>query len=300
MTETELHKLKQQRVGIYYFSATENTAKVARLYRDALGGFFKSCELIRLPLAEDGAMSSSEYDLIGIGYPVHAFNAPELVLRFASSLPMQENGRRVFLFKTSGEPMILNRASSLKLKKILKRKHYIVTNEYSYCMPYNIIFKHTDGEAYRMWQTAQALVALDTREIAEGKPRREGKLFLGGLFAFIMRIEHFGARLNGRFFAVKGACTLCGRCVKNCPMGNISIKDGKIVFGKNCAMCMRCSFFCPKNCIKIGLFDKWRVNGEYSFAESYDMKSPHEKYCKRAYRRYFAEAKKRIEEGAKN
>jgi hypothetical protein len=41
--------------------------------------------------------------------------------------------------------------------------------------------------------------------------------------------------------------------------------NNKYKFGRKCQMCMRCSFICPENCIKIGLYDKWRVNGKYEF-----------------------------------
>ncbi len=67
-------------------------------------------------------------------------------------------------------------------------------------------------------------------------------------------------------------------------------------FGKDCLMCMRCSFFCPKNSIKIGLFNSWRVNGEYSFKPGNpDEKSKHDNYCKKAYDRYFEYAENRNE-----
>ena len=28
-------------------------------------------------------------------------------------------------------------------------------------------------------------------------------------------------------------------------------------------MCMRCSFYCPKDAINIGLLNSWKVNGKY-------------------------------------
>ena len=57
-------------------------------------------------------------------------------------------------------------------------------------------------------------------------------------------------------------------CIKNCPMNNIfKNKKGKIKFKHNCMMCMRCSFFCPKDAINIGFLQwwGWKVNGAYDF-----------------------------------
>ena len=31
-------------------------------------------------------------------------------------------------------------------------------------------------------------------------------------------------------------------------------------------MCMRCSFFCPKDAINIGMLQKWKVNGKYDLS----------------------------------
>ena len=55
--------------------------------------------------------------------------------------------------------------------------------------------------------------------------------------------------------------------MNTCPHNNIYIKDNKIKFHHHCDMCMRCSFFCPSNAIKIGFLEKWKVNGQYQFKQ---------------------------------
>ena len=62
-------------------------------------------------------------------------------------------------------------------------------------------------------------------------------------------------------------CVNCNKCVNTCPHNNIYIKNDKIKFHHHCDMCMRCSFFCPTNAIKIGFLEGWKVNGEYKFKE---------------------------------
>ena len=32
-------------------------------------------------------------------------------------------------------------------------------------------------------------------------------------------------------------------------------------------MCMRCSFYCPKDAINIGMLNSWKVNGTYNFSK---------------------------------
>lgn len=286
------------RTAVFYFSGTGNTKKIAELYKTELERGDNSVDMFVLPL--DEAVDIDGYDLVGVGYPVHGFNAPQVVLDFVKSLGKRKKNdikTKAFVFKTSGEPVKMIRASSLRLISLMKSRGLDVKNEYGYVMPYNIIFRHTDSAAYKMWETAKKLVPLDCAEIISGTPRKEKRVFMGRFISWVVRIEHFGARFNGRFFKVKGECVGCGKCASSCPMKNIAMKDGKPKFGKSCAMCMRCSFYCPKNCIKIGLFDGWRVNGAYSFeppAEGVVEPDKHKKYCKKAYDRYYREAGERI------
>lgn len=282
------------KIAIFYFSRTGNTKKIADLYRQSFIADGHECELFSLPLTQQEEFDG--YDLLGIGYPIHSFNAPEIVLQFAKSLPKRKDRLKAFIFKSSGEPVKMSRVSSLKLIKLMQKRGYDVTNEYQYIMPYNMIFRHTDHMAYKMWETEKKLAPIDCGDILNGVPRTEKKLFMGDFLAWVMRIEHWGAHLNGLFYRVKDDCVSCGKCAKNCPVGNITIKDGKPVFGNQCMLCARCSFYCPKDCIKIGLLNGWRINGEYSFKDGDpNEKNGHENYCKKAYERYFKEAEERIQ-----
>ena len=60
-------------------------------------------------------------------------------------------------------------------------------------------------------------------------------------------------------------------------------------------MCMRCSFLCPKSAIKIGLFEKWKVNGTYNFNNANKFEDEvHKNYCKKSYERYFRECEEKV------
>jgi len=293
------------KILICYFSGTGNTKKIALLYGSALEANGAKIDYMTLPLSTEKIAETdfSVYDKIGIGYPIHAFNAPAPVLKFCKSLPKSQTPKDVFVFKTSGEPVRMSDVSSIKTARILKRRNYILTNEYQYVMPYNIIFRHSDAMAYRMWDTAQKVAPIDCKEILSGKPNKPAPVFLGGIIAWILRIEHWGAKFNGKHYKTREDCTKCGKCVKDCPAGNIKLEDGKIKFGKDCLMCMRCAFACPKDAIKIGLFDSWRVNGTYSFQKPEPnealLNDKHAKYCEKAYRRYFEKAEKKINSSQK-
>ena len=53
-------------------------------------------------------------------------------------------------------------------------------------------------------------------------------------------------------FTVSDACIGCGQCAKRCPMNNVTLKDGKPVWGKNCTHCMACICYCPVSAIEYG------------------------------------------------
>ena len=282
------------KILICYFSGTGNTEKVVKCFADT----FKTeyCDDVTLLKIEDGVIPDvNGYDLVGIGYPVHAFNAPSIVLDFCKKLSPAQKEMRAFVINTSGEPLKLNNISSLRAPKLLKKRNLRVTNEYHYCMPYNMIFRHTDAMAYRMWHTAQLLIPLDVREIKENKTHLLDRVFMGGFIAWIMRCEHWGGRLNGKQYKVDDKCVHCNKCVNICPTHNITIEDGKFKFGNNCIMCMRCAMSCGRDAIKTGWFNGWKVNGPYSFKKpTEDEKQRYNRMLTAAYEKYFEECDMRI------
>ena len=139
------------------FSGTGNTRRVAETLAARLAEFGHTSDLHMIkngvPMPAVGG-----YDLLIAGYPVHAFNAPTAALKFLKQLPPSA-GMPVYLLRTSGEPSKLNDASGIEPRRILKKKGYEVKGEFTYVMPYNIIFRHSDGMVARMWQAALARIA---------------------------------------------------------------------------------------------------------------------------------------------
>ena len=297
------------KVLIIYFSGTGNTLKVAEKYASTFTELGHEAELVSvdgLPknkaLTDEFLTKLSNADLVGFGYPVHAFNAPSVMLKLAKFLPKQLNAKRAFIFNTSGEPLKLNNISSFKFARMLKRRRYLVFSEYHYCMPYNIIFRHTDTMAYKMWHTAEQLIPLDVKEIVEGTPHKLKRVFCGGFVAWVMRCEHWGVRLNGKQYKVKKECVHCQKCINVCPTHNITVmKNGQLKFGGNCLMCMRCAQLCPKDAIKTGWFNKWKVNGAYTFEKPETVQQQkYNKMLTKAYDKYFTECEERINSASQN
>ena len=284
---------------IYVFSGSGNTMRIATLYKEE---FEKNgVETTLYPVRSDmtDLPDPEVFDYVGFAYPIHAFNAPAIMLDLAKRIKAISH-KEFFILKSSGEPLKINNASSLRFVGILKKKGYVLKSEYHYIMPYNMIFRHTDREAVTMWETAKALCPIEAREVLRGAEHKLPRVFLGRFIAWLLRIEQIAMRINGRFFRVKAdKCILCRKCEKACPVKNIHIDEkGKFHFGKNCIMCTRCSFHCPTDAFRIGILNGWRVNGAYPLesasASAPEPKHRHGWYCKKAYARYYSKAKEKI------
>lgn len=66
------------------------------------------------------------------------------------------------------------------------------------------------------------------------------------------------------FHAVKDSCIKCGRCIKTCPMDNITWgKDKYPLWNENCEMCLACYHCCPVHSVAYG--NKTAKKGQYMF-----------------------------------
>lgn len=275
--------MKTNEIGICVFSGTGNTLRCAKALREALEALGVRAALYPV---EDGSESAPEGDLV-LCYPVYGFNAPITIGRFCRGL--EPGGGNVWFLKTSGEPLRLNDDSSAQLAKLVRKRGRTVRGEFHYVMPYNMMFRHSDEMASRMWRTALERIPGAAAQIASGvgtvrRPPLRAKLAAG-----LCRIEHRFYPKNGRLYRVdEKRCLHCMACVKACPTGNIRYENGKFRFGGGCVGCVRCSFRCPAGAIHIGLIDFMRVNGPYDFTRDPSDARPG-RFCRRAYERYFRE-----------
>lgn len=290
------------KIILYVFSGTGNTLKIASLYKKYLTD--DEVTVYRIAKSSSPPPSPQDYDLIGLGYPIHAFSAPEPILKFAKTLP-QMQGKKAFVFKSSGEGLHLNDGSSQKLIKIVKKKGYDVMFERHFVMPYNMIYRHSDEMAKQMWIYAQAMVKLSAREIDDGVRKKVKRNIFKKAFTAVFRtLEQTFAHIHGPLFKVdKNKCINCNRCMKICPQSNIKYEDGKFKFGRACVLCMGCSFNCPQDAIHVGLFKFWKVNGSYRLNELakdenlyFPLVPDRAKGIYRLYKKYYRECDAQLKE----
>lgn len=231
---------------LYCFSGTGNTNRVCKMLLSELSSYEYEGEIFDITYdayKRKAFPDPNDYDLIGVAYPGHAFNAPQLFNRFVKLFPKAKREQRAFIIKCSGEPFSVNNSSSNAVKRYFRRKGYQVTYEKHYLMPYNIMFRYPPGLAKQMYLYSQQMAKVSAKKIASGE--RE---FLHGnpfsaIMCFLGKIEWFGAWFNGLFYKVNDRkCTDCGMCAKNCPAQNITKKTASITSGSTvrCAVGVRC------------------------------------------------------------
>ena len=225
-------------------------------------------------------VSTEGYDFIGFSYPIYGFNSPLAFDRYVKKLKYTK-GQKYFIYKNSGETLGMNNASSRTLIRIMKRRKAVLAGEYHFVMPYNIHFKYDIDFVREILEKDQKLIKIMIHNLENGVVEKIKSKWIYNFAAFFVAIVKVAGNINSFLYKVeKDKCINCMKCVKECPEKNIYVKGDKIKFHHHCDMCMRCSFFCPTNAIKIGFLDwwGWKVNGDYKLAKLNDDKAPIKPY----------------------
>ncbi|MBA4388017.1 MAG: hypothetical protein C0404_08555 [Verrucomicrobia bacterium] len=238
-------------IEICYFSGTGNTEIVAKLMAEAFRRQGADAGLRRMEDVLNGrvAMPADDRAMLGIGYPVHGFGAPRMVDDFVRRLP-DAKGTRAFVFMTASDEFCLNSAASETIARCLRKKGYDVFHESMVPMPCNFALKYPDSLMKQLCIRAVEETAGLAKEIVTEKPRKFHEGWITLLMArWLNAFESYGTRYFGKDLKVSKACTLCGKCVRDCPTLNITRDGDTIKFGWNCTMCFRCIYGCPVNAI---------------------------------------------------
>lgn len=243
----------RKKATLFYFTGTGNTLHLVKVLAARFRARGMTTEAVDLAEHDrkDRSFVPEADTLYGFVYPVYAYGPPKIMYRFLKGLP-HGKGAEAFVAANAGEEVGMAVAIG---KRLLKRRGYEIAGAESCFMPQNfspLFAVPSDEECEAMIAEADETMAKFAEALADGTAEvRNGPGILGralGLVYWLFRV--IGTRNFNRLAVVEDTCNGCGVCAKLCPKGNIAMKDGLPVIGRNCEMCVRCLNYCPKSAIQ--------------------------------------------------
>jgi ferredoxin/flavodoxin len=245
-------------VGLFYFSGTGTT----KLITEDIGKRFEDEKhKIKIFAIEDvlhnhNQNNINDFDIIGLGFPVHAFNAPRNFYKFLNLIPKVTN-KKLFLFKTAGSPFI-NGGTTKEIKQLLIKKGFDVVYEELFILASNCITKLPDSLIIKLYEAIKIQIDNMVLNIKNNQKQIFEEKFLITIVSIIAStFESIGTKFLRYNFKVNSDCIKCKKCINECPQKNITLDNENFVFDWHCIACLRCVYNCPTNSIKINLLNKF-------------------------------------------
>ncbi len=252
---------------VFYFSGTGNTRWAAEQLAKATGEQLLS---ITDELNTDCEYSPAEGERIGFCFPVHGWQPPHIVRTFIRQMLIHEvAGHFVYALCTCGDSTGL--AVKMLSKELAMRGiglhscQSLIMPESYVCLP----FMYTDKPERERQKIDQARQDLDAFiKVVVNRQTGFKQLTLGltpWTFSHVIGAYFNRFMITDRKFTVDvNACIHCGRCAKECPVGNIVFADIPLwKHGGDCTCCLRCYHHCPVHAINYGSITRKR--GQYYF-----------------------------------
>ncbi len=221
--------------GILYFSATGNSLQIAKAVQGRFGG-----KIIYIPKYQGNV---SEFDRIFIVTPIYSYGMPVHVYDL---LPRLDKSKEIIVLQNYGG---MAAGADYLLYQYAKKQGLNIKSVYKLKMPENFTLTFTVPKFYlnKALKTSQKRInkILDMIEnkkyiLPKKQKTREQK--------YLTNKSNW--HLIGRDFKANENCVKCQKCISVCPVGNISLVDGKIVFGDKCVACLGCYHRCPQKAIE--------------------------------------------------
>lgn len=229
---------------IYYFSGTGNSFFVAKQLAEAL----PECEVISVAAANP-KMPDRETERIGFVYPTYGGGLPHKMAKFICDMDFTNISKQnmyVFAVATFGT-VPLNAVRDVP--SLLRLKGFLLS--YGVCLPmpenYILMFNRSKHTEEILAESKERIQRISEKILKKERMKKIGKPI--PLFRLFHLIFMSGVKRTAAKYRIEASCTGCGQCEQLCPVGNISMKNGKPEFGSSCEACMACLQYCPQRAI---------------------------------------------------
>ncbi|MFX1501955.1 MAG: EFR1 family ferrodoxin [Promethearchaeota archaeon] len=242
------------KIGVFYFSATNNTAIMAKFISKQLKILQKNLFVDEIDITNyskrHNKMDISQYDAIFFGFPVYAWRAPAVAREWLQTL--DGNGKKCSVFFTYGG--VKTGAAHYDITQLLEVQNFEVVSTAEY------VCKHTYNCGG--WGVMENRPNQSDFEIAEEYVRSTYNKFESNQNE---KLQIDNPRISDRILkrletsvkkiikppSRKGEdCSLCKKCEENCPTNAMDSNLGE-ANQYLCIRCYRCFINCPEKVLKI-------------------------------------------------
>jgi len=230
---------------IIYFSPTGNVLHLANKLGDHLKP--SKVDILALEFTDPDQLKKSKH--LVLIHPVHGFNAPRTVKRFVKNLP-SELYDLVSIIAVGCNATWVNGAVSSDLRKQFNKKGYSIALDEILAMPLTFIMNFPDELNLKLIAESEKKIEDLSRALIEETVSIRDVPAKSYILNFLGKGESPAARMFGLELHANKDCISCGLCWESCPEKNIKQKKNERPgFGFSCSMCMRCIYNCPENAI---------------------------------------------------
>ena len=234
---------------IFYFSGTGNSKFVAQRMADALGDEIVNLNE-RIKAGDTSPVETGERLIIVT--PTYAWRIPRIVRDWLRKTELR-GAKQAWFAMTCGSE-IGNAARYNRSLCEEKGLAYLGTAQIVMPENYIVMFSAPQAdEARQIVARAEPGIARAIAAVQSGQPFAPTRSNLYDRFmSGAVNPIFYPCFVKADAFTVSDACIGCGQCEKRCPMNNVTLQNGKPVWGRRCTHCMACICYCPKAAIEYG------------------------------------------------
>ncbi len=231
---------------ILFFSGTGNSRYTAELIGSVIGEKPVSLNDIIKSGAAPSFNSESPYIIV---CPTYAWRIPRIVEKTIKKADFS-GSRDIYFVLTCGDG---DGNAYAYAKKLCEETGMTFKGLKSVVMPENYIVLFNapaDHEAKKIIEKARPEILSIAETIRSGGELTESTKALGKILSSAVNSVFYPVFVSAKGFYATDECVSCGKCAELCPLNNITLKDGKPVWGADCTHCMACICRCPEKAIE--------------------------------------------------
>ncbi len=234
---------------IIYFTGTGNSRYIAECMAKRLGDTVT--DAAKLIKSQEHPEFTSDKPYVFVS-PVYAWRLPRVFENWISKCSFGGNPKAYFVINCGSEIG----AAGNYVRKFAAKKGFEYMGTAEVVMPENYIVMFSAPPAEKdetiiNWATRRVVRLCAQIAVCEPFEKIKNTL-VGHLCSDIVNPLFYTFYIGAKKFYATDACISCGKCVDSCMLNNVTLKNGKPLWGNDCTHCMACICKCPAEAIEYG------------------------------------------------